>query len=141
MPATKRAQTATPKLLDPVYAVDIEVPADALNGVYNTLGTTRGEFVALEDRAHAGPLCKVSALVPILETLKDAQRKRAGFTELLRDNTKGKAFPVMRFSHWQRVQGDPGHDGSVANGFALETRARKQLKLVMPRFADFHDTV
>jgi len=149
VPAMKKALragvlAATPTLLEPVYAVDIEVPSDALNGVYSTLGKVRGEFQSLEDRSEVGiPLCKVSAFVPILETLKDAQRKRAGFTELLRDNTKGKAFPVMRFSHWQRVQGDPIKDGSVANGFALETRARKQIQpvAVMPRFADYHDKV
>merc|ERR1712013_76963 len=147
VPAMKRALrggvlAATPTLLEPMYAVDIEVPSDALNGVYNTLGKVRGEFQSLEDRSDVGiPLCKVSAFVPILETLKDTERKRAGFTELLRDNTKGKAFPEMRFSHWQRVQGDPVKDGSVSNGFVLETRGRKQLKNAMPRFADFHDKV
>ena len=60
------------------------MPADALNGVYNTLGTTRCELVALEEKR---TFCKVS----ILDTLKDAQRKRAGFVELLRDNTNGIA--------------------------------------------------
>jgi len=147
VPATKRALrgavlAATPKLLEPVYAVDIEVPSDAMSGVYNTLGATRGEFVSMEDRSDVGvPLCKVSAFVPILETLENAQEKRVGFTGLLRGNTKGKAFPVMRFSHWQRVQGDPVCGGSVSNGFAMETRQRKKLKLEMPRLADFHDKI
>jgi len=144
IPATVRACYAgllasTPKLFEPMYVVEIEVPIEAQNGVFNTFGKVRGEFVKIEDRTDVGiPLCRITGYVPILETLKN-NKDNVGFTGLLRGNTKGKAFPVMKFSHWQKVDGDPMIEGSISNKFVMQTRKRKGMKLEMPHFGDYFD--
>eukprot|EP01084_Bolivina_argentea_P238215 400215_1 len=146
IPATVRACYAgllasSPVLFEPMYVADIEVPMDsAQNGVFATLGKVRGEFVSMDDKTDIGiPLCRITAYVPILETLKNAESGSIGFSELLRENTKGKAFPVMKFSHWQKVNGDPLCADSMANKFVMQTRKRKGMKLEMPCFNDYYD--
>eukprot|EP00487_Bulimina_marginata_P012197 TRINITY_DN8325_c0_g1_i1.p1 TRINITY_DN8325_c0_g1~~TRINITY_DN8325_c0_g1_i1.p1 ORF type:complete len:124 (+),score=11.22 TRINITY_DN8325_c0_g1_i1:571-942(+) len=121
-----------------MYVVDIEVPLDAQNGVFNTLSQVRGEFVKMEDKTDIGiPLCRITGYVPILETLKN--EKGEEFTGILRGNTKGKAFPVMKFSHWQKVGGDPLVDGSISHRFVMDIRKRKGMKLEIPAFNDYYD--
>merc|ERR1719260_303687 len=92
---------ATPKILEPIYSVEIEVPSscnDAMNGVFSTFGMVRGEVLSVEDRSECGiPLNRISGEVPIVETL----------TGMLRGRTKGKAFAVMRFARWKPLEGDP----------------------------------
>jgi len=145
VPATVRAMragllAASPKLLEPLYAVDVEVPAqchEAMSGVYNAFGRVRGEVLAVDDRSGDGiPVIRVSGVVPIVETLKSAQR--VGFTELLREKTKGNAFAAMKFSHWKPVEGDPLEEGSSANALVMAMRRRKGMKMEMPSFYDFH---
>lgn len=135
--------TATPSLLEPLYFVEIEVPShcnEAMDGVFSTFGMVRGEVLKVEDRSDCGiPLSRISGEVPIVETLRKEQR--SGFTELLRQKTKGTAFAVMRFSRWKRVEGDPLTDGTMANELVLALRKRKGFKLEMPSFHDFHDKI
>jgi len=140
IPATTRAcyaglLSSTPILYEPMYVVDIQVPIDAQNGVFNTFGKVRGEFVKMKDKTDIGiPLCNITAYIPILETLGNI-----GFTELLRQNTQGKAFPVMKFSHWQSVIGDPLIKDSISNKFIIDIRKRKGMKLEIPSFHDYYD--
>merc|ERR1711997_841500 len=82
MPCAKKVFFAcqiasSPKLLEPMYLVDILVPQSAHSGVFNTLNTRRGEIEKIEDRIGT-PLSQIQAL-PVLESF--------GFTELLRKNT------------------------------------------------------
>lgn len=144
VPAMVRAMKAallssTPKLLEPIYAVEVEVPSqsnEAMIAVFSTFGMVRGEVLRVDDRSESGiPLNRISGEVPIVETLKTEQR--SGFTGLLRGRTKGKAFAVMRFSRWKQLEGDPVVGGSLANGILLGIRKRKGMKLEMPTFYDF----
>jgi elongation factor 2 len=135
MPPTKRALYAcqiksAPALLEPMYVCDITVPNHAIAGVYSTLNQRRGVIDGKEDRPGT-PLCKVKAFLPVLESF--------GFTQLLRQNTSGQAFPQMIFSHWQLVGGDLLEDGSMANKIIFDVRKRKGLKEEMPDFADYYD--
>jgi len=135
MPTMKRAIYATmmrsdPALMEPMYLCDITVPQDALSGVYSTLSARRGIVEGKEDRPGT-PLTKIKAFLPVLESF--------GFTQLLRQNTGGKAFPQMIFSHWQVVNGVITEEGSQANKIVAEVRARKGLKAGLPDFNDYYD--
>jgi len=135
MPPMKRAMAAVtlkngPALLEPMYVCDITVPQQAMSGVYSTLSSRRGVFESMEQRPGT-PLCKVKAFLPVLESF--------GFTQLLRANTSGQAFPQLIFSHWQMMNGVCDDEGSQANVACLEVRKRKGLKEGIPLFGDFHD--
>jgi len=135
MPTTKRACYACqfksdPAILEPVYLCDITVPNHAISGVYSTLNARRGMIEGKEDRPGT-PLCKVKAFLPVLESF--------GFTQLLRQNTSGQAFPQMIFSHWAMVAGGIEEDGSMANKVVFDVRKRKGLKDELPDFNDYYD--
>eukprot|EP01006_Ploeotia_vitrea_P035292 TRINITY_DN65850_c7_g8_i1.p2 TRINITY_DN65850_c7_g8~~TRINITY_DN65850_c7_g8_i1.p2 ORF type:complete len:855 (-),score=488.92 TRINITY_DN65850_c7_g8_i1:1224-3788(-) len=135
MPPTKRAVYATeissgPALLEPMFVCDITVPQAAMSGVYSTLNQRRGVVDSTEDRAGT-PLTKIRAFLPVLESF--------GFTQLLRQNTSGQAFPQMIFSHWQVINGDCYEEGSQANQILNAVRQRKGLKTELPKFADYYD--
>jgi elongation factor 2 len=137
MPPLKRALYAceiksAPKVLEPLYICDITVPQSAISGVYSTLNQRRGVVDSTEERAGT-PLCKVKAFLPVLESF--------GFTQLLRQNTSGQAFPQMMFSHWQVVNGDMYEEGSQANEVVNAVRARKGLKAELPVFGDYYDKI
>jgi len=135
MPTMKRAIYATqirsgPALLEPMYVCDITVPNQAVSGVYSTLNMRRGQIEGKEDRPGT-PLCHITAFLPVLESF--------GFTQLLRQNTSGQAFPQMIFSHWQLVNGSPYEAGSQANTILTAIRERKGLKVELPDFNDYYD--
>merc|ERR1711971_824571 len=137
MPCAKKVFSACqiasgPRLLEPMYLVDITVPQSAHSGVFNTLNTKRGEIEKIEDRVGT-PLSQIQAYLPVLESF--------GFTELLRKNTGGQAFPQMKFSHWNLMSGNPMSEGSPAHKILMETRKRKGLKMSLPLFADYYDKV
>jgi hypothetical protein len=137
MPPTKRCVYACqmksgPALLEPMYVCDITVPNSSVAGVYSTLNQRRGVIEGKEDRPGT-PLTKVKAFLPVLESF--------GFTQLLRQNTSGQAFPQMIFSHWQLLQGDPFDEGNMAANIVKEVRQRKGLKDEMPKFADYYDKI
>eukprot|EP00488_Nonionellina_sp_1-RS-2012_P000895 TRINITY_DN142_c0_g1_i1.p1 TRINITY_DN142_c0_g1~~TRINITY_DN142_c0_g1_i1.p1 ORF type:complete len:203 (-),score=78.80 TRINITY_DN142_c0_g1_i1:136-663(-) len=137
MPCAKKVFYAcqiasSPKLLEPMYLVDITVPQSAHSGVFNTLNTKRGEIEKIEDRIGT-PLSQIQAYLPVLESF--------GFTELLRKNTGGQAFPQMKFSHWKLMNGDPMKEGSQSNVVLMDIRKRKGLKSTLPVFGDYYDKV
>jgi len=137
MPTTKRVLYACqlksqPALMEPMYLCDITVPNHAVAGVYSTLNQRRGVIEGKEDRPGT-PLSKIKAFLPVLESF--------GFTQLLRQNTSGQAFPQMIFSHWQLVNGDPMEEGSQANKIAMDVRERKGVKKCMPDFMDYFDKI
>jgi elongation factor 2 len=137
MPTTKRVMygcqmKSGPRLMEPMYLVDITVPQQALSGVYSTLSTRRGEVHKTEERIGT-PLVQIQAYLPVVESF--------GFTELLRKNTAGQAFPQMIFSHWSQCIGDPEVDGSPANKIVMEVRKRKGLKVQLPDFNEYYDKI
>jgi elongation factor 2 len=137
MPPMKRVLYACqmrsgPGLLEPMYICDITVPTNAVSGVYQTLNARRGIVETTEERAGT-PLCKVKAYLPVLESF--------GFTNHLRANTSGQAFPQLIFSHWNLLNGDIQDEGSFANTTCLAVRARKGLKEGLPKFSDYYDKI
>lgn len=118
-----------PALMEPMYLCDITVPETAVSGVYTTLSARRGQVESKIDRPGT-PLTQIRAFLPVLESF--------GFTQLLRQNTSGKAFPQMIFSHYQVLQSDIKEANSMTYNLALKIRARKGLKAEMPAFSDFN---
>lgn len=137
MPCAKRVFSACqiksgPKLMEPLYLCEITVPQVAVSGVYNTLSQRRG-IVERESQKAGTPMTKIQALLPVTESF--------GFTELLRKNTAGQAFPQMVFSHFTHVAGLITDEGSMANKIVLQIRERKGLKPGLPAFTDYYDKI
>ena len=90
--------TATPRLMEPVYYVEVQAPADCVSAVYAVLAQRRGHVT--QDIPKAGsPLYIVKALIPVIDSF--------GFETDLRTHTQGQAFCQQIFSHWDVVPGDP----------------------------------
>ena len=121
---------ASPRLMEPIYAVSILGPGEAVSNAYNALARRRGHI--LEDRAVPGtPLFLVRALIPVIDSF--------GFETDLKILSRGQATVSMVFDRWQAVAGDPmdvsvrtrplepATGDQLARDFVLKTRRRKGL--------------
>ena len=119
---------ATPRLMEPVFFVEIQTPADCIAAVYNVLAKRRGHVTA--DVPKPGtPIFTVKAFLPVVESF--------GFETDLRYHTQGQSFCSCVFDHWQVVPGDPldrsqvlrplepAPMASLARDFMVKTRRRK----------------
>ncbi|KAL6728942.1 hypothetical protein Aduo_000044 [Ancylostoma duodenale] len=122
--------TAAPRLLEPVYLVEIQCPEVAVGGIYGVLNRRRGH-VFEESQVAGTPMFVVKAYLPVNESF--------GFTADLRSNTGGQAFPQCVFDHWQVLPGDPLEAGTKPNQVVLETRKRKGLKEGVPALDNYLD--
>ena len=122
--------TGKPRLMEPVYLVEITCPEQAMGGVYSTLNQKRG--IVFEEMQRPGtPIYNIKAYLPVLESF--------GFTSALRAATSGQAFPQCVFDHWEMLSPDPMKEGSQTNEICLDTRKRKGLKVEMPNLGDYED--
>ena len=111
--------SAAPRLLEPVYLVEIQCPESAVGGIYGVLNKRRGHV--FEEAQVAGtPMFIVKAYLPVNESF--------GFTADLRSGTGGQAFPQSVFDHWQVFPGDPMDGKSRPWQIVMDTRKRKGLK-------------
>ncbi|UZJ52079.1 hypothetical protein CBS101457_001399 [Exobasidium rhododendri] len=121
---------ATPRLMEPIYFVEVQAPADCVSAVYTVLARRRGHVT--QDIPKAGsPLFTVRAYIPVLDA--------NGFETDLRTHTQGQAFCLQVFSHYAVVPGDPLDKDiklrplepapplGLARDVALKTRRRKGL--------------
>jgi elongation factor 2 len=121
---------AKPRLMEPVYLVEIQAPESALGGIYSTLNRRRGEVV--EEMPRPGtPLYFVKAYMPVLESFH--------FCDDLRAATSGQAFPQCVFDHWQVLSSDPTVAGEKAYDLVMSTRKRKGLPVEIPPLDRFID--
>lgn len=118
------ALLAEPALLEPVYLVEIQVPEQAMGGVYGVLTRRRGH-VFNEEQRPGTPLFNIKAYLPVLESF--------GFNADLRQATSGQAFPQSVFDHWQVLPGgSPLDPTSKVGGIVKEMRKRKGIKEEVP---------
>jgi len=135
IPTTRRVLyacvlTAEPRLLEPVYQVEIQCPEAAIGGIYGVLNRRRGHVV--EEMNVAGtPMWMVKAYLPVNESF--------GFTADLRSQTAGQAFPQCVFDHWQILAGDPHDPATKPFGIVTDIRKRKGLKEGIPPLDNFFD--
>lgn len=121
---------ATPRLMEPIYYVEVQAPADCISAVYTVLARRRGHVT--QDIPKAGsPLYTVKALIPVIDA--------NGFETDLRTATQGQAFCQQVFDHWSIVPGDPtdttiklrplepASGQALARDLVLKTRRRKGL--------------
>jgi len=121
--------TAQPRLMEPVFLVDIQTVETAMGGIYNVLTRRRGIIIGEENRPGT-PIYNVRAFLPVAESF--------GFTADLRAATSGQAFPQMVFDHWQQFPGNPLEPG-LAQTTVLTIRSRKGLKEGIPALDTFMD--
>merc|ERR1711902_410694 len=122
--------TAEPRLMEPVYLVEIQCPENAVGGIYGVLNRRRGH-VFEESQVVGTPMFHVKAYLPVNESF--------GFTADLRSNTGGQAFPQCVFDHWQVMQGDPMDGVSKAYQICQDTKKRKGLKPGLPDLGNYLD--
>jgi len=122
--------TAKPRLLEPIYMVEIQSPEAAVGGIYGVLNRRRGH-VFEENRIIGTPMFVVKAYLPVNESF--------GFTADLRSNTGGQAFPQCVFDHWQILPGDPFDPTSKPAVIVTDARKRKGLKEGVPPLDNFFD--
>merc|ERR1739844_660397 len=122
--------TAEPRLMEPVYQVEIQCPENAVGGIYGVLNRRRGH-VFEEAQTPGTPMFVVKAYLPVNESF--------GFTADLRSNTGGQAFPQCVFDHWQIMQGDPMAEGSKPFQICADTKKRKGLKEGLPDLGNYLD--
>ncbi|KAG8934940.1 U5 small nuclear ribonucleoprotein component [Tulasnella sp. 418] len=121
---------ATPRLMEPIYYVEVQAPADCISAVYTVLARRRGHVT--QDIPKAGsPLYTIKALIPVIDA--------NGFETDLRIATQGQAFCLQMFDHWSIVPGDPmdttiklrplepASGQALARDLVLKTRRRKGL--------------
>jgi len=121
--------TASPRLQEPVFLVEIQCPEGAMGGVYSSLNRKRGTVIEETNRPGT-PLYNVKAYLPVSESF--------GFTSFLRQNTGGQAFPQMVFHHWETMMGDPMSDPKIME-IVTAARKRKGLKETMPPLSEYED--
>jgi len=125
------ALLAEPALQEPVYLVEIQVPEQAMGGIYGVLTRRRGH-VFEENQRVGTPLFNIKAYLPVNESF--------GFTADLRSNTAGQAFPQMVFDHWQILQGgSPLDNTSLPGKIVSDMRKRKGIKIEVPDVNNYYD--
>jgi len=95
--------TAAPRLMEPIYSVEVQAPADVVQAVQTVLSRRRGRVISDMPKAGA-PFYVMKAYIPVLESF--------GFEADLRSYTQGQAFGQLIFDHWALLPGDP-LDGDV----------------------------
>ena len=135
MPTARKAMFAAelvgmPRLQEPIFLVEIQCPDEAVGGIYNVLNQRRGEYVG-EEEIPGTPLKNIKAYLPVAESF--------GFTQHLRAETSGRAFPQCVFDHWETMRADPYEPGSKTAEIILAIRKRKGLKEELPTVDMFAD--
>ncbi|KAK7116844.1 eukaryotic translation elongation factor 2-like [Littorina saxatilis] len=122
--------TAAPRMLEPIYLVEIMCPETVQGGIYGCLTRRRGHVF---DNQQIGgtPQFAVKAYLPVNESF--------GFTADLRSHTGGQAFPQCVFDHWQILPGDPFTEGSKPYEVVQGIRKRKGLRDTIPPLENYMD--
>ncbi|OYT47240.1 elongation factor EF-2 [Candidatus Bathyarchaeota archaeon ex4484_231] len=97
MPAIRRAiygafLTANPVLLEPIYRIQVSVPAQWVGEVSSLITRKRGRILSSGQK---GAVLAVDGYIPVAETF--------GLAADLRSSTSGHAFWQSQFDHWEKV--------------------------------------
>ncbi len=86
---------AKPKLMEPIYNIEVTVPADYMGDVMSDISTRRGQIMGMDSE---GSIQKIKAQVPLEELDHYATR--------LKSITQGSARYSREFSHYDQVPRD-----------------------------------
>ncbi len=120
MPAIRHAilgsfLTAKPMLLEPVYKIEVSVPAQWIGECSSIITRKRGKILSSE---YKGALAMIRGYIPVAETL--------GLAAEMRSATSGHAFWQYTFNHWEKVP------EKIAEEVVRQIRERKGLPLETP---------
>ena len=127
MPAIRRAifgsfLTADPILLEPVYRIQVSVPAQWVGEASSLITRKRGRILSSGQK---GAVLAVDGYIPVEETF--------GLAADLRSATSGHAFWQSQFDHWEKVP------ESLAAEIIADTRKRRGLPPEVPSASRFID--
>jgi len=122
--------TAEPRLLEPIFQVEIQCPESAVGGIYGVLNKRRGH-VYEEAQVPGTPMFTVKAYLPVNESF--------GFVAHLRSATGGQAFPQCVFDHWEVLPSSPLDENTQCQKLVHEIRLRKGLTEQIPPLDRFYD--
>ena len=88
-------KNAGPKILEPIYNIEVFVPSDRMGDVMSDL---QGRRAIVQGMSSEGGMEKISAKVPLAEMNK--------YSTSLSSNTGGRAWFTMSFDGYQQVPGD-----------------------------------
>jgi len=86
------AQSAAPKLLEPIMDVEVVTPEDYMGDVIGDLNSRRGQISGTEARGNA---TVIKSMVPLANMF--------GYVSHLRSMSQGRAQFTMQFDHYQQV--------------------------------------
>ncbi|MCW9706645.1 elongation factor G [Fodinibius salsisoli] len=101
---------AAPKLMEPIYTIEVTVPADYMGDVMSDISTRRGQILGMDSE---GSIQKIKAQVPLEELDHYATR--------LKSITQGSAGYMRTFSHYGEVPRD------IQQGVIQQTEAQQLL--------------
>ncbi|VDI41964.1 elongation factor 2-like [Mytilus galloprovincialis] len=135
IPTTRRVLyacqlTAKPRIMEPVFLVEIQCPEQAVGGIYSCLNKRRGQVFDNQQIGNT-PQFIVKSYLPVNESF--------GFTGDLRSSTGGQAFPQCVFDHWAVMPGDPFDSTSKPGEVVTVTRKRKGMKEGIPALDNYLD--
>jgi len=122
--------TASPRIMEPIYLVEIKCPEQAIGGIFGVLNRRRG-IVTENIQVQGTPQFIVKAYLPVNESF--------GFTADLRSNTGGQAFPQAVFDHWAVLPGTIDDPETRTAQVVTLTRKRKGLKVEVPPLENYLD--
>merc|ERR1712038_726590 len=122
--------TSEPRLLEPIFQVEIQCPESAVGGIYGVLNKRRGH-VYEESQVPGTPMFTVKAYLPVNESF--------GFVAHLRSATGGQAFPQCVFDHWEVLPSSPLDENSQSQKIVEGIRTRKGLVPQIPPLDRFYD--
>lgn len=122
--------TSTPKIMEPVYSIEIISTVQTVRIIEDILDKRRGA-VFRDTPIAATQLYKIHGFVPVIDSI--------GLETDIRVATQGQALVSLYFEKWAVVPGDPldqdvfipklrpAHINSLARDFVMKTRKRKGL--------------
>ncbi|KII75176.1 Translation elongation factor 2 [Thelohanellus kitauei] len=122
-----------PRLVEPVYLVEITCKSDFTGPIYGLVAKRRGSVFQEESVSSNSQQKLIKAYLPVNESF--------GFTANIREETRGYAFPQLVFNHWQLIPDDPKVSTSKAGIIVEETRKRKGLSGGIPPIENYLDKI
>lgn len=123
--------SAEPRLMEPIFEVEINTTSKQLKGCYMVLQKRRAQILPQEYDEEDLRRTTVRAYLPVVESF--------GFDAELRGATGGEAFAQLCFHHWQVIDSNPLEVGSKAHELCASIRKRKGMSEQIPAAEDLSD--
>lgn len=121
--------TAEPRLMEPIYLIEIQAPQTQLEKIHSAIKTRRG-YVIDKFQTTSSPLWNLMGYLPIIES--------HCFTSELRKITEGQVFVEFTFDHWEVFPISPfDHQNLKCKEIIESIRKTRGLKIQIPSIETF----